>query len=101
MDTGAPLSDAPEPRQSATASPGAWPAVGALRQGARVVITGRATDTGLTLGPMIHEFGWGETDWDRLSAGTVAGHIIECGAQSTGGNCQYDWQNIPDLAAVG
>lgn len=101
MDTGAPLSDVRERVQSANAYLGAWPIVEALNQGARVVITGRATDTGLTLGPMIHEFGWGETDWDRLSAGTVAGHIIECGAQSTGGNCQYDWQNIPDLAAVG
>jgi hypothetical protein len=101
MDTGAPLSDVREHVQSANAYLGAWPIVEALNQGARVVITGRATDTGLTLGPLIHEFGWGETDWDRLSAGTVAGHIIECGAQSTGGNCQFDWQNIPDLANVG
>ncbi len=101
MDTGAPLSDVRERVQSANAYLGAWPIVEALNEGARVVITGRATDTGLTLGPMIHEFGWNETDWDRLSAGTVAGHIIECGAQSTGGNCQYDWQNIPDLAYVG
>jgi hypothetical protein len=87
--------------QSANAYLGAWPIVEALNKGARVVVTGRATDTGLTLGPLIHEFGWDETDWDRLAAGTVAGHIIECGAQSTGGNCQYDWQNIPDLANVG
>ncbi|HEX7316562.1 MAG TPA: acyclic terpene utilization AtuA family protein [Pyrinomonadaceae bacterium] len=101
MDTGAPLSDVRERVQSANAYLGAWPIVEALNQGARVVVTGRATDTGLTLGPMIHEFGWGESDWDRLAAGTVAGHIIECGAQSTGGNCQYDWQNIPDLANVG
>jgi hypothetical protein len=101
MDTGAPLSDVRERVQSANAYLGAWPIVEALNGGARVVITGRATDTGLTLGPLIHEFGWGEADWDRLAAGTVAGHIIECGAQSTGGNCQYDWQNIPDLANVG
>jgi hypothetical protein len=101
MDTGAPLSDVRERVQSANAYLGAWPIVEALNGGARIVITGRATDTGLTLGPMIHEFGWNETDWDRLAAGTVAGHIIECGAQSTGGNCQYDWQNIPDLANVG
>ncbi|MBV8859228.1 MAG: DUF1446 domain-containing protein [Acidobacteria bacterium] len=101
MDTGAPLSDVRERVQSANAYLGAWPIVEALHRGARVVITGRATDTGLTLGPMIHEFGWGETDWDRLAAGTVAGHIIECGAQATGGNCQYDWQHIPDLANVG
>jgi hypothetical protein len=101
MDTGAPLSDVRERVQSANAYLGAWPIVEALNRGADVVITGRSTDTGLTLGPMIHEFGWGETDWDRLAAGTVAGHIIECGAQSTGGNCQFDWQNIPDLANVG
>jgi hypothetical protein len=101
METGAPLSDVRERVQSANAYLGAWPIVEALNGGARVVITGRATDTGLTLGPLIHEFGWGETDWDRLSAGTVAGHIIECGAQSTGGNCQFEWQTIPDLANVG
>jgi hypothetical protein len=101
MDTGAPLSDVRERVQSANAYLGAWPIVEALNRGARVVITGRSTDTGLTLGPMIHEFGWNDTDWDRLAAGTVAGHIIECGAQVSGGNCQYDWQNIPDLAGVG
>ncbi len=101
MDTGAPLSDVRERVQSANAYLGAWPIVEALNRGARVVITGRATDTGLTLAPLIHEFGWGEADWDRLSAGTVAGHIIECGAQVSGGNCQYEWQAIPDLANVG
>jgi hypothetical protein len=73
----------------------------ALKRGAQVVITGRATDTGLTLAPLIHEFGWALTDWDKLSAGTIAGHIIECGAQASGGNCQYDWRNIPDLGGVG
>ncbi|HYY93878.1 MAG TPA: acyclic terpene utilization AtuA family protein, partial [Pyrinomonadaceae bacterium] len=87
--------------QSANAYLGAWPIVEALNRGAGVVVTGRSTDTGLTLGPLIHEFGWNETDWDRLAAGTVAGHIIECGAQVSGGNCQYEWQTIPNLAAVG
>jgi hypothetical protein len=101
MDTGAPLTDVRDSIQSANVYLGAWPIAEALGRGARVVITGRATDTGLTLAPMIHEFGWGETDWDRLASGTVAGHIIECGAQASGGNCQYDWQNIPDLAGVG
>jgi hypothetical protein len=101
MDTGEPLSSVRERVQSANAYLGAWPIVEALRRGARVVITGRATDTGLTLAPLIHEFGWGETDWDRLAAGTIAGHIIECGAQVSGGNCQYEWQTIPNLAAVG
>jgi len=87
--------------QSANAYLGARPIVDALLKSARVVITGRATDTGLTLGPMIHEFGWATNDWDKLAAGTIAGHIIECGAQCSGGNCQYEWQNIPDLAGVG
>src|SRR5215210_216560 len=101
MDTGEPLSEVRGRVQSANAYLGAWPIVEALDGGARVCITGRSTDTGLTLGPMIHEFGWGEADWDRLAAGTVAGHIIECGAQVSGGNCQFEWQTIPDLASVG
>jgi hypothetical protein len=50
---------------------------------------------------MIHEFGWSKTDWNRLAAGTIAGHIIECGAQASGGNCQYEWRSIPSLAEVG
>ena len=49
----------------------------------------------------MHEFGWTFDDWNKVAAGTIAGHIIECGAQCSGGNCQYDWQNIPDLANVG
>jgi Acyclic terpene utilisation family protein AtuA len=101
MDTGEPLSTVRNRIQSANAYLGAAPIVEALDQEARVVITGRATDTGLTLGPMIHEFGWADDDWDRLAAGTIAGHIIECGAQCSGGNCQYEWQSIPDLANVG
>jgi hypothetical protein len=101
MDTGEPLSSVLDRIQSANVYLGAWPMVDALKQGARVVITGRGTDTGLTLAPLINEFGWGATDWDLLSAGTIAGHIIECGAQCSGGNCQYDWQSIPDLANVG
>ena len=58
------------------------------------MVTGRVTDTGITLAPMIHAFGWAADDWDRLAAGIVAGHIIECGAQSTGGNFT-DWREIP------
>ncbi|HEX3144919.1 MAG TPA: acyclic terpene utilization AtuA family protein, partial [Pyrinomonadaceae bacterium] len=101
MDTGESLTTVREKIQSANAYLGAAPIVEALHKEARVVITGRATDTGLTLGPMIHEFGWAVDDWDKLAAGTIAGHIIECGAQCSGGNCQYDWQSIPDLANVG
>jgi hypothetical protein len=73
----------------------------ALAEGAHIVVTGRCTDTGLALAPLIHEFGWALDDWDKLAAGTVAGHIIECGAQTTGGNCQVDWQSIPDFWDIG
>ena len=101
MDTGESLGMVRDRIQSANAYLGAAPIVTALNEGARVVITGRATDTGLTLAPMIHEFGWALDDWDKLAAGTIAGHIIECGAQCSGGNCQYEWQDIRDLANVG
>src|SRR5438105_11624930 len=69
MDNGAPLSTVRDRIQSANAYLGAQPIAGALAKGAQVVITGRATDTGLTLGPMIHEFGWARDDWDRLASG--------------------------------
>ena len=101
MDTGEPLSTVRERIQSANVYLGAAPMVEALDRGAQIVITGRATDTGLTLAPLMHEFGWAPDDWNRLAAGTIAGHIIECGAQCTGGNCQYEWRSIPSLANVG
>jgi hypothetical protein len=101
MDTEEPLSTVRDRIQSANAYLGAWPMVEALNGGARIVITGRATDTGLTLAPLIHEFGWAADDWNRLAAGTIAGHIIECGAQCSGGNCQYEWSSVPNLADVG
>jgi len=101
MDTGAPLSTIRDRIQSANAYLGAFPIAQALATGADVIITGRCTDSALALAPMIHEFGWRETDHHLLSAGTVAGHIIECGAQCTGGNCQVDWPSIPDLANIG
>ncbi|HJX90406.1 MAG TPA: acyclic terpene utilization AtuA family protein [Pyrinomonadaceae bacterium] len=101
MDTGEPLSSVRDRIQSANVYLGAWPMVDALNRGAQVVVTGRVTDTGLTLAPLIHEFGWQANDWDRMSSGTIAGHIIECGAQASGGNCQFEWQNIPDMANVG
>ncbi len=101
MDTGATLSSVRERIQSANVYLGAAPMVEALKRGAQIVITGRATDTGLTLAPLMHEFGWSPNDWNKLAAGTIAGHIIECGAQCTGGNCQYEWRSIPNLADVG
>ncbi len=101
LDTGAPLSDIRARVLSANAYIGAFPLVEALATGAQVIIAGRCTDTALTLAPMIHRFGWKETDYNLLAAGTIAGHIIECGAQATGGNCQVDWQTIPDFANIG
>lgn len=101
LDTGCPLRDVRDRVVSANAYLGAWPVVEALRRGADIVITGRVTDTGLTLAPMIHAFAWRPDAWDLLAAGTVAGHTIECGAQASGGNCLVDWEKIPDLANVG
>ena len=63
--------------------------------GADIVITGRCVDSAVTLGACIHSFGWNEDDWDRLSGGSLAGHIIECGTKSTGGNFT-DWELIAD-----
>jgi len=101
LDTGRPLRDVRDRVLSANAYLGAAPVVEALQKGAQVVITGRVTDTGLTLGPLMHTFGWSPEDWDKIAAGTVAGHIIECGAQCSGGNCLNDWKRVPDLARVG
>lgn len=101
MDTDEPLSTVRDRIQSANVYLGAAPMVEALDRGAQIVITGRATDTGLTLAPLMHEFGWAPDDWNRIAAGTIAGHIIECGAQCSGGNCQYEWRSIPSLANVG
>ena len=101
MDTGEPIAAIRDRIQSANAYIGAFPLAEALATGADVVIAGRSTDTALALAPMIHRFGWKADEYDKLAAGTIAGHIIECGAQCTGGNCQVDWQNIPDMANIG
>jgi hypothetical protein len=101
MDTGQPLRDVRDRVVSANAYLGAAPVVEALTQGAQVVVTGRVTDTGLTLGPLIHRFGWKADAWDLMAAGTVAGHIIECGAQSSGGNFLGGWPGVPRLEDVG
>jgi hypothetical protein len=101
MDTGEPLASVRDRVLSANAYIGSVPIVEALERGANVVITGRSTDTALTMAPLRYEFGWGAEEWNKLAAGIVAGHIIECGAQCSGGNCLYDWRNIPNLADVG
>lgn len=101
MDDGRPLDAVLGRIQSANAYIGAEPIIEALRRDAHVVITGRSTDTALTYAPMMYEFGWRDTDWDRLAAGVVAGHINECGAQATGGNSIVAWEEIDDLGDVG
>jgi hypothetical protein len=101
METGQPLADIREKVLSANAYLGMAPMVEALGRGADVVITGRVTDTGLTLGPIFHEFGWPADDWDKVAAGTVAGHIIECGAQASGGNLLKNWRSVKGLENPG
>jgi hypothetical protein len=100
LDTGEPIATVRPRLVSANAYLGARPIVEALRQGASIVITGRVADASLTLAPAVHELGWKWDDWDRLCAGTVAGHLIECGAQATGG-LWINWEEAPDLANVG
>jgi hypothetical protein len=101
METGESAAAIKEKALSANVYFGADPVVEALKLGADIVITGRVTDTGLTLAPMIYEFGWKMNDWDKLSAGTIAGHINECGAQASGGNFLGGWESVPDLARIG
>lgn len=99
LDTQQPLAKLQAPVVSANAYLGAGPIVQALAQDARLVITGRVADASLTVGPVVHEFGWKWDDWNRLAGSTVAGHLIECGAQVTGGYSTV-WQGL-DLANVG
>ncbi|HEY3258463.1 MAG TPA: acyclic terpene utilization AtuA family protein [Gemmatimonadaceae bacterium] len=101
MDTGEPLASIRDKVLSANAYIGSAPIVEGLRRGANIVITGRSTDTALTMAPLRYEFSWSATDWNKLAAGIIAGHIIECGAQCSGGNCLHEWKSIPDLANVG
>ncbi|HEV3006673.1 MAG TPA: acyclic terpene utilization AtuA family protein [Pirellulales bacterium] len=99
LDTGQPLAALAEPVVSANAYLGAREIAGCLAVGARIVITGRVADASLTVGPALHEFAWQWDDWRRLAGASVAGHLIECGAQATGGFYPH-WQEI-DLADVG
>ena len=97
MYTNEPL---PAEALSANAYLGALPVARALAAGADIVITGRCVDSAVTLGALIHEFGWSPTAFDRLAGGSLAGHIIECGCQATGG-LFTDWQQVPDWAHIG
>ncbi|MDD5564420.1 MAG: DUF1446 domain-containing protein [Thermoanaerobaculaceae bacterium] len=100
METKRPLVNERAKVLSVNAYLGARPVAAALGEGAQIVLAGRITDTSLALGPLVHEFGWAEDAWDLLAAGTIAGHLIECGAQATGGNFTRWWE-VPDLWDVG
>jgi len=100
METGESILPVKDKLLSANVYFGAKPIVEALHKGADIVITGRTTDTGLTLAPMVYEFGWDWNNYDLISAGTVAGHILECGGQASGGNLLADWESI-DLVDIG
>jgi hypothetical protein len=97
MQSGAPL---PDKVLTANAYLGALPIRRALDEGAQIVVTGRCVDSAVTLGALMHEFGWAADDYDRLAQGSLAGHILECGCQATGG-LHTDWESVPDWAHIG
>ena len=99
LDSGRPVSDVRDRLVTSNAYIGAAPIVEALRLGADIVITGRIADPSLTVAPCVHHFGWSMADWDRLAGATVAGHLIECGVQVTGG-ISTDWLEMPDAAEL-
>jgi acyclic terpene utilization AtuA family protein len=100
LDTGKALSDAPAPPVTANAYLGAWGIVECLNAGAQVVVTGRVTDASLVVGPAAWHHGWSRGDWHALAGAVVAGHILECGAQATGGNYSF-FKEVPDLTHPG
>lgn len=100
LDTDEPLSTISERLVTANAYLGARPIAEALDQGANLVVTGRVADPSLTVGPCVHHFGWDWTDHDRIAGATVAGHLIECGTQVTGG-ISTRWLDLPDPAHIG
>jgi Acyclic terpene utilisation family protein AtuA len=100
LETGRPIAAVADRLVCANAYLGALPIAEALEEGSRVVITGRVADASLTLGPAVAAFGWDWEDFDRLAGASVAGHLIECGAQATGG-LWHCWDEVPDLAGIG
>lgn len=100
LDSGEAVTSVLDRLTSANVYIGAKPIADALAQGADIVITGRATDPSIALAPLIHEFGWSMDDYQKLAAGTVMGHILECGPQCTGGN-YTNWRAVKDFARIG
>jgi hypothetical protein len=100
LDTDESISTIRDRLVTANAYLGASPIAQALADGADIVITGRTADPSLVVAPCIHHFGWNETELDRLAGATVAGHLIECGTQVTGG-ISTDWLDVPDAAHIG
>lgn len=100
LDTGENFAEIRSQVTSANVYLGAEPVVKALEEGCQIIVTGRVTDTGITLAPMIHEFGWKWDDWDKIASGVIAGHIIECGTQSSGGNIT-DWKDVKSFHNIG
>lgn len=100
METGKDFLDVRSRISAANIYLGAEPVVRALEAGCQVVVTGRVTDTGITLAPMIYEFGWAMDDWNKMASGVVAGHIIECGCQASGGNIT-DWHDVKSFDNIG
>lgn len=100
METGETFADVRDHLESANVYFGVAPVAEALKWKPDIIITGRVTDTGITLAPMVYEFGWALNDWNKMAAGIVAGHILECGTQSTGGNFT-DWELVPSFDNVG
>lgn len=100
METGELFESIKNKVQSANVYLGVLPVVKALESGAQIVIAGRVTDTSITLAPMMYEFGWKTNEWDKLASGIVAGHIVECGAQASGGNFT-DWQKVKEWDNIG
>src|SRR5207248_3395362 len=95
LDTGEPFQALPSEPLFASAYLGARPIADALAQGADIVITGRVADASLFLGPLAHAHEWAWEDWDRLAAGILVGHLLECSGQSLGGNYSGDWSTLP------
>jgi hypothetical protein len=100
LDTGRPLREVRDRLVTANAYLGAAPIVEALREGADIVITGRVADPSLTVAASMHHFGWDDNELDKLAGATVAGHLIECGTQVTGG-ISTDWLDVPDAGHIG